>query len=123
MRTRKTQYAWMALGGLICLFGLVLACKLRDGNKASAQPEPLPTLAESGAKPVSPPALPPLLHMNEPEKTTRRSRPCGKPSSLIRVTRAPFWRWGNCSRNRDALRKPCLSTGRCCGCGQTTGMR
>jgi MraZ protein len=27
----------MALGGLICLFGLVLACKLRDGNKAVAQ--------------------------------------------------------------------------------------
>jgi MraZ protein len=39
MLTRKTQYAWMALGGLICLFGLVLACKLRDGNKAIAQPE------------------------------------------------------------------------------------
>lgn len=41
MLTRKTQYAWMALGGLICLFGLVLACKLRDGNKAIAQPEKL----------------------------------------------------------------------------------
>jgi MraZ protein len=37
MLTRKTQYGWMALGGLICLFGLVLACKLRDGNKAVAQ--------------------------------------------------------------------------------------
>ncbi|MHB1427052.1 MAG: hypothetical protein ACYC3I_28180 [Gemmataceae bacterium] len=42
MLTRKTQYAWMSLGGLICLFGLVLACKIRDGNKASAQPELLP---------------------------------------------------------------------------------
>ncbi len=42
MLMRKTQYAWMALGGLICLFGLVLACKLRDGNKVVAQSEPLP---------------------------------------------------------------------------------
>jgi MraZ protein len=37
MLTRKTQYAWMAMGGLICLFGLALACKLRDGNRAVAQ--------------------------------------------------------------------------------------
>lgn len=42
MLTRKTQYGWMALGGLICLFGLVLACKLRDGSKAAAQAEPPP---------------------------------------------------------------------------------
>lgn len=78
MLTRKTQYAWMALGGLICLFGLVLASKLRDGNKAIAQPEPLPA---SKAKDVtewgnpalmkttsSPPAPSIGYKMSEPEK-------------------------------------------------------
>jgi MraZ protein len=62
MLTRKTQYAWMALGGLICLFGLVLACKLRDGNKAIAQPEKLelpPIISTTDEKQLSspPPAM------------------------------------------------------------------
>ncbi len=56
MLTRKTQYAWMAMGGLICLFGLVLACKLRDGNKAVAQ-------ADKGYDP------PPLVTPMEPSPT------------------------------------------------------
>jgi MraZ protein len=76
MLTRKTQYGWMALGGLICLFGLVLACKLRDGNKAVAQadrsamdvptkedkpplPEP-PSPSESKPSASSNGSLPPL---------------------------------------------------------------
>lgn len=76
MLTRKTQYAWMALGGLICLFGLVLACKLRDGNRASAQPEPLPLPAitekeKPAASPTkksepSPSVLPPILDTRDP---------------------------------------------------------
>jgi MraZ protein len=37
----------MALGGLLCLFGIVLACKLRDSNKAVAQDES-----------VAPPSIP-----------------------------------------------------------------
>ncbi len=41
MVTRKTQYGWMATGGLLCLFALVLACKLRDGPRAAAQGDPL----------------------------------------------------------------------------------
>jgi MraZ protein len=36
MRNRKTLYGWMTLGGLLCLFGIVLACRLRDGNRAVA---------------------------------------------------------------------------------------
>src|SRR4051812_42100329 len=36
---RKTKYGWMALGGMLCLFGVVLACKARDGNRAVAQSE------------------------------------------------------------------------------------
>ena len=63
MLTRKTQYAWMAVGGLICLFGLVLACKLRDGNRAIAQDDksvlPLPPLAVPPVPPTPPVACPP----------------------------------------------------------------
>ena len=61
MLTRKTQYAWMALGGLICLFGLVIACKLRDGNKAIAQADK-PSLAKEDKEPQ----LPPLPTAKEP---------------------------------------------------------
>ncbi|HEU0116649.1 MAG TPA: hypothetical protein VFQ80_18295, partial [Thermomicrobiales bacterium] len=61
MLTRKTQYAWMAVGGLICLFGLVLACKLRDGNRAIAQSDktspPLPSIGEPSPLPPSPPTI------------------------------------------------------------------
>jgi hypothetical protein len=68
MLTRKTQYAWMSLGGLICLFCLVLACKLRDGNRANAQPEELPPPIPA-RKEASPSifTLPPTLSMKEPE--------------------------------------------------------
>jgi MraZ protein len=61
MLTRKTQYAWMALGGLICLFGLVLACKLRDGNRAVAQPQPLSRPVLSGSSEWGSPSSPPPL--------------------------------------------------------------
>jgi MraZ protein len=37
MVTRKTQVGWMALGSALCLFSLVLAWKVRDGNRARAQ--------------------------------------------------------------------------------------
>jgi MraZ protein len=69
MPMQKTQYAWMSLGGLICLFGLVLACKLRDGNRAIAQPELPPPLV----KKETPPSiftLPPTLPTKELEKAS-----------------------------------------------------
>jgi MraZ protein len=68
MQMHKTQHAWMSLGGLICLFGLALACKLRDGNRAVAQPEELPP-AVSTKKGPSPSifTLPPTLQTKEPE--------------------------------------------------------
>ncbi|HEY7159107.1 MAG TPA: hypothetical protein VH575_34505, partial [Gemmataceae bacterium] len=81
MLTRKTQYAWMAVGGLICLFGLVLACKLRDGNRAIAQSEkessPLPSIGEPSPLPLPPeknkeaaPSYPPFdSKPSEPETT------------------------------------------------------
>jgi MraZ protein len=52
MLSRKKQYGWMALGGLICLFALILACKLRDGNKAVAQTDkPAPAIEEKTSIP------------------------------------------------------------------------
>jgi MraZ protein len=88
MLTRKTQYAWMSLGGLICLFCLVLACKLRDGNRANAQPEelPPPTPVKKEASP-SIFTLPPTLPMKAPEllpppkKTDKTKEPAWKEKS------------------------------------------
>src|SRR5437879_6011 len=37
MVTRTSRYGWLALGGLLCLFGAVFVCKVRDGNRALAQ--------------------------------------------------------------------------------------
>ncbi len=73
MLTRKTQFAWMAVGGLICLLGLVLACKLRDGNRAIAQLDPTEPLPTPITKPKDPSpsifTLPPVLQVKtkEPE--------------------------------------------------------
>src|SRR5690349_13632992 len=49
MQTRKTQYGWMALGGLLCLFGVVLSCKLYDGNRARAGDDPAPAAEKKPA--------------------------------------------------------------------------
>jgi MraZ protein len=62
---RKTQYGWMALGGLICLFGLVLACKLRDGNKAVAQADK-PAVEVPSKEDKSPLLEPPSPSENKP---------------------------------------------------------
>ncbi|HEY7328405.1 MAG TPA: hypothetical protein VH592_12225 [Gemmataceae bacterium] len=90
MLTRKTQYAWMSLGGLICLFCLVLACKLRDGNRANAQPEesppPIPIKKEASPSIFT---LPPTLPMKEPEllpppkKTDKAKEQVGKEKSSV----------------------------------------
>jgi division/cell wall cluster transcriptional repressor MraZ len=60
MVTRKTQIGWMALGGLVCLFGVVLACKLRDGNKAVAQ------TGKEAKKEVAEASSPPPLAPSDP---------------------------------------------------------
>ena len=38
MLTRKTQYGWMVVGGMLCLCGGVVALKLREGNRPSPSP-------------------------------------------------------------------------------------
>ncbi len=40
--TRKSQYGWMVVGGILCLCGGVVALKLKEGNPAVAQSEPPP---------------------------------------------------------------------------------
>ncbi len=71
MPMQKTQYAWMSLGGLICLFCLVLACKIRDGNRANAQPElPEPPPVKKETPPsifTLPPTLPVKSKTEGPE--------------------------------------------------------
>jgi MraZ protein len=62
MLMRKTQYAWMAVGGLICLFSLVLACKLRDGNKAIAQAEKIELPPMLDTNPKAPADKPPMMN-------------------------------------------------------------
>jgi MraZ protein len=70
MAIRKNKYGWLVLGGLVCLFGVVMVCRMRD-NVVSAQddtttptpvmpaapaPAPLPTLAlPAPDNPVVPP--------------------------------------------------------------------
>lgn len=65
MTTRRSHYGWMALGGLLCLFGVVLTCKLRDGNRAFARTDFVGPVAEQKADPApketaEPPSLPAL---------------------------------------------------------------
>ena len=50
MVTRKSQYGWMVLGGILCLCGGVVALKLREGNPAVAQTE--------APRPPAPPTAP-----------------------------------------------------------------
>jgi MraZ protein len=47
MQSRKTPYGWMALGGLLCLLGFGLACKMRDGSQARAQVETPPATGDA----------------------------------------------------------------------------
>jgi MraZ protein len=76
MLTRKTQYAWMALGGMICLFGLVLACKLRDGNKAIAQADKPSSGGYAGYGPSPSTGLP---TSEEKVKSKRDEKPLSAP--------------------------------------------
>jgi len=62
MVSRKTQLAWMAAGGALCLFTVVLSFKVREGNRCSAS-------GESAALPVVPVPPPP------PDKAPEHSKP------------------------------------------------
>src|SRR5690242_15709723 len=94
MAIRKTQCGWMALGGCLCLFGLALVCKVRDGNRANAQAEnplvvptvPIPTpggapsLAEETKKSGKTveeikPLVPGVEETKKPGKTVEENKP------------------------------------------------
>lgn len=55
---RRARYGWMALGGLMCLFGVVAMCKWRDSSRAYAQAGPI--LPPVHAKSDEPRPLPPV---------------------------------------------------------------
>jgi division/cell wall cluster transcriptional repressor MraZ len=59
--TRTSHYAWMALGGVLCLLGAFVVLRARDGNKAMAQSEPPVVVTEKpAAPPPAPQPLPPI---------------------------------------------------------------
>ena len=58
MLNRRARYGWMTLGGLLCLLGVVVFCKFRDGNVAHAQSEP-PRLADVDRNTAEPPLAEP----------------------------------------------------------------
>ena len=89
----RTKCGWMALGGLLVLFGIVLTCKLRDGSRILAQSEPAdsvlsdlkaddlkttaePPLASADAAPlalpVGKPLVPPTVDTKESSSLPRR---------------------------------------------------
>src|SRR5262245_64035363 len=60
METRRKRYGWIVLGGLLCLFALVFAFKVRDSNRAFGQAAPPPPPPEAeGAKEAKVDAPPP----------------------------------------------------------------
>jgi MraZ protein len=77
--TRKSQYGWMVMGGILCLCGGVVALKLREGNPAVAQAEPPRPMADVAAEPPPPPLSilkdshdePPLVEMKPLEDPAR----------------------------------------------------
>src|SRR6185437_10341554 len=82
----RTRYGWMALGGLLVLFGIVLACKLRDGSRALAQSEPAaPPLLELKSDDVKTTVEPPLAPGDKPTLPP----PVGKPSPAAALDSPP----------------------------------
>jgi MraZ protein len=79
MVTRKTQYAWMAMGGLLCLFVMVLACKLRDGNRAIAQGDNPPTVRDSDDMKAPPFEGPTKEKAEKKEKKHSEEKGTGEP--------------------------------------------
>jgi division/cell wall cluster transcriptional repressor MraZ len=99
MKTRKIQYGWMALGGLVCLSAVAATFHLNDGSQASApeepeapasecvappDPEPTPTTEEkSETPPVPGTPLPPLP--DAPEEVPAPEPAAMPPVSAIRT--------------------------------------
>jgi division/cell wall cluster transcriptional repressor MraZ len=90
MVTRKTQCTWMALGGILCLFGVVLTCKIREGTPVTAGdektalpavPVPVPPHGDMAKeKEQSEPSDPKdVEHVMEPDSAARAATPPAVP--------------------------------------------
>ncbi|MGL4555514.1 MAG: hypothetical protein ACRC33_30465, partial [Gemmataceae bacterium] len=94
---QRYRYGWMGLGAMVCLFAVVLACKVRDGNKAHAQPPsdgpvlPEPMVAEKPAPPAALPSLPdsPSVPLPPPGDATPPPPLAGLPLPEIRQELKP----------------------------------
>ncbi len=84
MVTRNSRYAWMTLGGLLCLFGLAMACKLRDGNRAMARSAPLvPVAGETSEPPRAMPSIGSALPDLSPPKFEIPPTPDVTPAAAV----------------------------------------
>lgn len=52
----RSRYGWMVLGGLLCLFGVVVVCKCRDSSVARAQTQALPPIDQPKVE-IPPPKM------------------------------------------------------------------
>lgn len=77
--TRKSQYGWMVVGGILCLCGGVVALKLREGNPAVAQSEPPPAPMTAAADAPPPPR--PQDMVKDKDKAILRLSGVFKPSN------------------------------------------
>jgi MraZ protein len=69
METRRKRHGWMILGGLLCLFALVFAYKVRDSNRAfgqAAPPPPPPEAKEAKEAKVEASPPPPAAKVDAP---------------------------------------------------------
>src|SRR4051794_37893489 len=76
--TRTSHYGWMALGGVLCLLGLVFVAKAREGNKAMAQSQPPAVVVE---KPAPPPDAPRVMPPINTESLT--AVPAPAPADIV----------------------------------------
>ena len=79
MVSRKTQMAWMAAGGVLCLFTVVISCKVREGNRCAAEIDKPPI----AVVPVTPYANPTELKPLAPESGTPLPPITSQPNPVV----------------------------------------
>ena len=74
MVTRNPRYGWMTVGGLLCLFALVLTCKVPRRQPCQARSAPLvPVANETPEPPRAMPQIESVLPDLAPPKTANAS--------------------------------------------------
>ncbi len=84
MAISKTQCGWMALGGMLCLFGVVLTCQWKESNRALAQTDDNVVIPVGAPVPVSEKLPPPEAgpELKPPMKEVAESSPPPEPLPL-----------------------------------------